>query len=112
MNTTAIAHLIGGMVLVAVSWPLIKGKIGRNYFYGIRIREAFESDERWRDINAYGGRMILRYGIGIMVLGLVGLVLPQSLWFPYIWASLAVIVGGLVVVLRAIRRYARRSAQP
>ena len=112
MNRTALTQVIVGVLIVAVSWPLTKRKIGRNCWYSIRIREAFESETRWYDINAYGGRLFLRWGVAVTVVGLVGLALPRSLWFPYIWVSLVVIIGGLVAVIRAIRRYAGGSKRP
>ncbi len=106
MNHTALTHLIVGLLIIAVSLPLILQKIGRNHYYGIRIPEAFESEERWREINAYGGRLFLRWGIVVTAVGLVGLALPESLCFPYIWVSLVIIIGGLILVIRAIRRFA------
>ncbi len=112
MHGTALTHLIAGLLIVVVSWPLIKGKIGRNYFYGIRTQEALASDQNWREINAYGGRMFLRFGIFVIIIGLVGLRLPPDLWFFYDMASLAVIIGGLIMVLTAIRRYPGGSKKP
>ena len=95
-----------------LSWPLIKRKIGMNRWYGIRIRAAFESEARWYDLNAYGGRLFRRWGLVVTLVGLVGLALPPSLWPAYAVGSAGVILGGLVVVLIAIYRYARSSKKP
>jgi uncharacterized membrane protein len=111
MNHTALSHLIAGLLIVAFSLPLIRRKIGRNRFYGIRVPEAFESDESWRDINAHGGRLFLRWGIVVIVVGLVGLSLPRQTGDLYALGSLVVIIGGLIMVIRAIRRYTGRSKQ-
>jgi hypothetical protein len=105
VNHTAFSHLLAGLTIVAFSWPLVKRMIGRNRFYGIRTQEAFASEEQWYKINEYGGRLFLRWGIVVVIVGLVGLALPRSLWFAYVWASLAVIIGGLVVVIVTLRRY-------
>jgi hypothetical protein len=112
MNRTAISHLIAGLAIVAVSWPLVKRMIGPNWFYGIRTKAAFASEEQWYNINEYGGRLFLKWGLVVAVIGLVGLALPASLCFAYIWASLAVIIAGLVVVIRALRRYTAGSPNP
>jgi uncharacterized membrane protein len=105
MNHTALSHLLAGLAIVAFSWPLVKRMIGPNRFYGIRTREAFASEEQWYKINEHGGWLFLRWGILVVVIGLVGLALPRSLWFAYIWVSLAVIIGSLVVVIKTLRRY-------
>jgi len=39
------------LVIIGLSWPLVKRKIKRNQIYGIRIPEAFKSEERWLEIN-------------------------------------------------------------
>lgn len=41
-----------------LSLPLIFRKVPMNHFNGIRLRASFESEERWYDINAYGGRQL------------------------------------------------------
>ncbi len=109
MNRTAISHLIAGLLIVIVSIPLVLGKIGRNRWYGIRIPAAFESEARWREINAYGGRLFLRWGILVTLIGLTGLALPRYWWDIYNLGSLIVIIGGFIIVIRNIRRYGARS---
>jgi hypothetical protein len=44
---TAITLICLGFILIGVSIPLLLGKIKMNYFYGFRIRKAFESEENW-----------------------------------------------------------------
>jgi hypothetical protein len=44
------------VLLFGLSLPLVLRKAPMNEFYGIRIPAAFESKQRWYDINAYGGR--------------------------------------------------------
>ena len=95
-----------------LSWPLIKRKIGPNRWYGIRIRAAFESEARWYEINAYGGRLFRRWGLVVALVGVAGLALPPSLWPAYAVGSAGVMLGGLVVVLLAIYRQARSSKKP
>jgi hypothetical protein len=79
-----------------------------NRAYGIRIPEAFTSDARWYDINAYGGKLFLRYGAVLTVLGFIvrnDAPPVTSLWSPVF------IVGPLLaplILIFLIRSYARR----
>lgn len=108
MNIIPFLHLIAGIIIVAVSWPLIKRKIRMNTFYGFRIAAAFESESRWYDINAYGGRMFFRWGLVIIVTGLAGTSLPEKSWLIYAFASLVIILGGLSISVFKTLRYANR----
>jgi uncharacterized membrane protein len=66
MNPIAIIHVIVGFVIIGVSLPLVKRKIKRNHWYGIRIPEAFKSEERWLEINQYGGHLMIRLGVVVL----------------------------------------------
>ncbi|GMV98968.1 MAG: hypothetical protein AMXMBFR84_01080 [Candidatus Hydrogenedentota bacterium] len=59
--------LVIGLVIIAVSLPLILNKIPPNHFYGVRIPKAFESERNWYDINAYGGRALCSWGAVILL---------------------------------------------
>ena len=74
--TLALGNLLLGMVLIAVSIPLIKRRIGPNHWYGIRIPKAFQSDELWYDINEYGGRQLATWAIPMIIAGVVCFFIP------------------------------------
>lgn len=111
-NLVAYGHVIMGILAMAFSWPLIKRKVKMNSFYGVRIAAAFRSDRQWYDINEYGGRLFYRLGILIIITGLIGIAIPAQKWISYSWASLVIILGGLLVVVIAINRYAGRTKKP
>jgi len=104
-------HCGFGLVLAAFSLPLVLRRVPMNRAYGIRIPEAFTSDARWYDINAYGGRLFFVYGVLLTVLGFLArdLAPPKtSLWSPVF------IVGPLLIALALlplIRSYARTRVQ-
>src|SRR5260370_18107000 len=78
-------HCGFGLLLVAFSLPLALRRVPMNRAYGIRIPEAFTSVARWYDINAYGGRLFLGYGVLLAAFGLLarGMAPPKtSLWSP------------------------------
>lgn len=107
-----LVHCGFGLLLAAFSLPLVLRRIPMNRAYGIRVPEAFTSEERWYDINAFGGRLFLVYGLLLAAFGFLARGLapaPASPWSPVF------IVGPLLVALALlppIRSYARRRARP
>jgi SdpI/YhfL family protein len=104
-------HCGFGLLLAAFSLPLVLRRVPMNRAYGIRIPEAFTSEAHWYDINAYGGRLFLGYGILLAALGFLARDLAPpaaSLWSPVF------IVGPILVALALlpfIRSYARSRIQ-
>lgn len=104
------AFLIAGILFVAISIPLIKRKVPMNLFYGIRVDAAFQSRERWYEMNEYGGRLFLKWGIAIILTGLIGFALPgTNQWLlAYAYSAVLIILGGLGIVVCKIMRYESR----
>ena len=106
-----LVHCGFGLLLAVFSLPLVFRLVPMNRAYGIRIPEAFSSDARWYDINAYGGRLFFVYGVLLATLGFLARDLAPpaaSLW------SAVFIVGPLLMalaLLSPIRSYARRRVQ-
>lgn len=104
-------HCGFGLLLAAFSLPLVLRRIPMNRAYGIRIPEAFTSEARWYDINAYGGRLFLVYGVLLAALGFLARDLAPPAASPW---SPVFIVGPLLVALALlppIRFYARSRVQ-
>ncbi|MBI5248583.1 MAG: SdpI family protein [Desulfomonile tiedjei] len=97
-----------GLLTTAIAIPLVLRKVPMNRFYGVRIPKAFESDRNWYDINAYGGRLFLAFGLLLTFFGIVAQGLapsPTSIW------SAVFIAGPLLLIfpiLALISAYARR----
>ncbi len=108
MNPIAVAHLVVAAVTMAIAVPLIRRKVKMNRWYGVRIPAAFESEEAWFDINHYGGRLLFVWALAIAVTATFGVFLEAAEWISYNWTALAVILGGLAVVVAKIYRYAQR----
>lgn len=79
-----------------------------NPWYGIRIPAAFESEERWRELNCYGGKLLSAWGIVIGAIALCGMPLPRHWWVAYNLLALVPIFGGLLWVVFLIHRRAKR----
>jgi len=107
MTTVAVTILLSGVLIFLLSLPLVYRKVPMNHFYGVRIRASFESDRRWYDINAYGGRLMAIGSLPIMAAGVVGLLLPAHWLQPYAWTAMAVTVVSLLVPLVLVLRWSR-----
>jgi len=64
-----------GMMTV-ISYPLSTRRVGMNHWYGFRFPQAYYSEEAWYDINAYGGKMFIRWGAFAAVAGILFFILP------------------------------------
>ena len=74
--TIGLSWIVTSSLCVALALPLIRGKVGRNALYGVRLPQAFASDEAWRAINRYGGKRLARWALPMIVVGIVALCLP------------------------------------
>ncbi|MBL9189051.1 MAG: SdpI family protein [Opitutaceae bacterium] len=108
MTAVAIAILLGGLAMLLVSLPLVYRKIPMNHFYGIRIRASFESDQRWYDINAYGGRQMAAWSCLIIATGLVGFFVPREHFLTYAWASVPISLAAVFIPTIQIFRWSRK----
>ncbi len=102
-------HVVVGLLVIALSVPLARNKVKMNPWYGIRIPEAFKSEERWYEINRYGGRLMLWWGLCIVIVAAFGLVLQERYWITYSFSALGIIMAGLGLVVALIFRYAART---
>ncbi len=101
-------HLGMGLVVSLVSLPLIMRKVPMNHAYGIRLRKAFVSERNWYEINAYGGRLLLVFGLFLLAVGSLGNDLappPTSPWAP---VYLVVPLLAIIPILILINAFARR----
>lgn len=109
MNPVVIIHFLAGVGAIAVAVPLIKGRVKMNEWYGVRIPAAFASEEAWLDINRFGGRLLLFWGIIVAATATVGAFLSKNAWLIYNFASLAIIMGSLIVIVARIYSYGRKK---
>lgn len=108
MIPPVVVHCGFGALLGIGSVPLALRKVPMNRFYGVRIPEAFASDERWYDINAYGGKVMVVYGAVVVAFGLVArgwTPAATSLWtLPFTVGPLVAVVIPILLVVRHARR--------
>ena len=103
-----VSNFLFGVVLFGVSLPLIRRKVPMNDLYGIRIRAAFESEQRWYDINAYGGRQFAAWSWLPIAAGVAGFFIPPGAAAVYAPATTAVTLVTAIVPTVLICKWSRR----
>lgn len=109
MIAPVVVHCGFGALLAVSGIPLALRKVPMNRWYGVRIPESYASDERWYDINAYGGRLFLGYGCAVVLFGWLARGAapapadPMSALF-----TIAPLVGAFIPIALTLR-YARRD---
>jgi hypothetical protein len=71
-----VSNIMFGVLMIALSIPLARNKIGMNRWYGMRFSKSFESSENWYKINRYGAGRMIRWSIFIIVIGIAAFFLP------------------------------------
>ena len=107
--TVASSILFVGIVTPLISLPLIYRKVPMNAFYGIRIRASFQSEQRWYDINARGGRLFARWSVLIILAGLIGFIVPTDLFLFYAPAAAVVVLLAILMPVIQVVRWARST---
>lgn len=74
--------LMAGTALLVMAFclPLIYRKVSRNELYGFRTREAFESEEKWLEVNEAGGKVMFWCSLPMLVCGVYQIVAAPSSW--------------------------------
>ncbi len=88
-----------GIVVILVSIPLILRKIKMNCAYGFRIPKAFESDENWYRVNAFGGKVLALWGIVEMIVGVFCFSMEPETAFTVSKVSFVSVLVPIVVTL-------------
>lgn len=96
-----------GTAIALLSLPLLLRRIPPNRYYGIRLAAAFRSERHWYEINTFGARRFILFGI---VVAAMGLALHAYTAVPF-WLPIACMVLTLVLLLltvQSIKRYAEK----
>lgn len=97
---------------IVMSIPLLKGHVKMNKIYGIRVRKAFESEEMWYKVNAYGAKRIIIWQLPLFVVGIVCFFIPirgeQDL--PWLIAFLLAPVVVWIPIIIDILKFCKKQA--
>jgi len=103
-----LSNIFLGALIIAVSIPLLKGKIGMNYWYGIRIKKSYDSEENWFKINKYGAQRLILWSMVLIVTGILTLLIPISETGSFLLAIFGPLVFICTIPIIEILLYARK----
>ncbi|MEM7051003.1 MAG: SdpI family protein [Acidobacteriota bacterium] len=92
----AVSNFFCAILVSAISWPMVRRRVKPNRLYGFRIAKAFESEENWYAINAWGGRQMILWSLPVALAGVLALT-------PIVGDSeMRVLIAGLTPLLYII----------
>ena len=71
-----LTNILIGLIMILLVYPLKKGLIKMNWWYGFRFSVSFKSDENWYNINKYGAKRFMFWAIPLLIIGLIAFVIP------------------------------------
>jgi uncharacterized membrane protein len=71
LSTLLYLYIGGGLLLSALSIPLILGKISPNGLYGFRVPQTLDNPDLWYPVNTYAGWRLLVTGLGTILAALI-----------------------------------------
>lgn len=109
MIAPVVVHCGFGALLAASGIPLALRKVPMNRWYGVRLPESYASEGAWYDINAYGGRLFLVYGIGVILFGWLARDLAPAPTDPLsALFTIGPLLGAFVPIAMVVRHARRR----
>jgi uncharacterized membrane protein len=92
-----------GVLIMLLSWPMIRGRVGQNPVYGLRTPATFKDPVVWAEANRRAGKELFAVGALVLVMTYALLAVPGLRGrHPAILVSVLV-VGVLVVAVRGWR---------
>lgn len=64
----ALVNIGTGLLFILLSIPLALRRIPMNTWYGYRFKKAFMSNDLWYNINAYGGKQMIRWSSPLTIM--------------------------------------------
>jgi len=92
MQTLMLLYISSGLLLAALSIPLIRRKIKPNGLFGFRVSATMENPKLWYKVNEYAGRRLLTAGIGIALAAL----------FLYLWPGLNLTIESYALAVTGV----------
>jgi len=108
MITLSITYLLSGLLISLAMLPLIYGKIPMNALYGFRVKQAFESDTSWYHLNEVGGMIFTMLGFPLMLSGILGFFLPDTMLVAHSTITLVVTFLSVGFAVCLFVRYAMK----
>ena len=105
MDTIMLVYVVAGIVAVLLAIPLIRRVVPPNYFYGFRLPQTLRNPELWYDVNAYGGKWLLAFGVLTIIAAFVFRLVPGFTVDAYAITCTVIILVVLMLMLIMTFRY-------
>jgi uncharacterized membrane protein len=99
------------LLVIALAIPMIRRKVKPNPYYGFRTPRLLKNPDLWYDANAYAGRWLVVYGLGVLVASIGLALVPNISPDTYAIAVTGVALGGLGLLCLLLWRYLRNAPQ-
>ena len=99
MSALLLLYTFSGLLLAAISIPLILQKIGPNPWYGFRVKKTLNDPAVWYPVNAYAGKRLLVVGIVSSLSAVLLFFVPGLDVTTYALTFAGIILGGLFVTV-------------
>jgi len=107
MVTLLILFVSSGLLLAALSVPLILRKIGPNPLYGFRVKETLEDPAVWYPANAYAAKWLFAVGLLISGSAILLFLTPGLDLLAYALTNAGIGLTGVLVAMIQSFRYLR-----
>lgn len=95
MTIILVLYVASGLLLVALSIPLIRRNVAPNPLYGFRVQKTLSDRAIWYESNAYAGKCLLVTGVVTIATCIILYPFPINV-LAYTWICLAVMMGGMM----------------
>lgn len=106
--TLTIVFIASGLLMIGLAIPMIRGNVTPNHWYGFRVKRTVEDPQIWYPANTYAGKLMVVYGVVLVLAAIVlPFVLPDLAADTLAWIMVAILLGGLPIVVLLSWRYLR-----
>ncbi|MBI5929266.1 MAG: SdpI family protein [Chloroflexi bacterium] len=88
-----------GLLLAALAIPMMQRRVKPNGWYGFRTKSTLSNPDLWYDANAYAGRLLLIFGVLVVVSSILLALVPDITIDGYSIVMLVVTMVGSLIML-------------
>lgn len=111
MHIVPVLVTTAGLLMFLAAMPLWLRLVPMNRLYGLRIPSVMLHDDRWYDANAFAGKRLFQWSLGVILAGVVGFYQLPRHQGGYPWAALAFTLAALGAVLMSIAWWLRHHPE-
>lgn len=107
-----VTFALTGALMIGLGLPLARRRVKPNRLYGTRTKDTLADARVWYEVNAVGGRDLVRLGLFSVAVAAVFLVVPEPWLGGAVMACSGVlVVGALAMAVRGVRMAKRLRAE-